>query len=97
MSNIIKDVSWEKFDFDVQLQDSVIRRLEIIGGAVKNLPAEIKQLTPHIPWRDIADMRNVLIHEYFGIDKDLVWKVIKDELPPLKKEIKILLKQLSKK
>lgn len=93
--NLIEDnlleLSEEDFLKNIPVQDAIIRRLEIIGEAVRNLPAEIKQSTPNIPWQDIADLRNKLIHEYFGVDARLVWNVIQNDLPPLKEQIQKLL------
>ncbi|KAF5421314.1 MAG: putative conserved protein, contains HEPN domain [Candidatus Methanocomedens sp.] len=70
----------------VQLQDSIIRRIEIIGEAVKNLPAEVKSNYPDVPWKNIAGMRDVLIHKYFGIDLELTWQVVQNDIPDLKRE-----------
>lgn len=86
----------QKDDFleSVQFQDSVIRRIEIIGEAVKNLPEEMKRKYKSIPWKKIAGMRDILIHEYFGIDLDLTWEVVKSDIPALKREILKIKKDL---
>ena len=64
-------VTKEEFLKSTLLQDAVIRRLEVIGEAVKNMPEEIKARYPDVPWRQIASMRDVLIHKYFGVDLEL--------------------------
>lgn len=77
------------------LQDAVVRRLEVIGEAVKSLPASFKEKYPEIPWRQMAGMRDILIHEYFDVDLMLTWKVVKHELTPVKKRLLVILKELS--
>jgi len=62
---------------------AVVRSLEVIGEAVKKLPAELRSKYPQVEWSDIAGMRDVLIHHYFGIDHDIVWGVLRKEIPEL--------------
>ena len=73
------------------VQDSVIRNLEIIGEAARNLPADLRKSYPKVPWRSMMGMRNVLIHEYFGVDLDIVWKVVVQRLPILKSHVTVML------
>jgi len=68
-------------------QDAIIRRIEIIGEAAKNVPLDIKQSYPEIPWSEIVRMRDKLAHHYFGIDLPRAWKVVKNDLPQLKSQI----------
>ena len=83
----VKDKSYQEFETSVQFQDSVLRRLEIIGEAVKHLSDEFKGDYPHLPWKKIAGMRDILIHEYFGVDLELAWTVVEKDLPFLKQEL----------
>lgn len=82
-----RGVTKEEFLSSGQLQDAVIRRIEVIGEAIKNIPDDIKQRYPDIPWREIAGMRDILIHEYFGVDLELIWKVAKEDVFELKKKM----------
>lgn len=91
----IKDVAKDDFlDKDRKTQDAVIRQFEIIGEAVGRLSDKIKREHDRLPWRRISDMRNKLIHEYFGVNMAVVWKTIEDDLPILKKLISELIKSL---
>lgn len=90
-----KEISKDDFLHSTQIQDAVIRRLEIIGEAAKNMPPGLKKKHPDIPWRQVAGMRDVLIHEYFGVDLNLLWNVVKKDLPDLKRKISKILKKKS--
>lgn len=86
-----KRISQEKFCSQQMVIDAVIRNFEIIGEAAKHISKKTKSQYPEIPWRDMADMRNKVIHEYFGVDIDIVWETIEKSLPKLKRMLRKLL------
>ena len=79
----IEGLSYESFRKDFKTQDAVIRNLEIIGEAAKNIPGAERARYPELPWKGMAGMRDRLIHAYFGVNLDIVWAVITGELPPI--------------
>lgn len=76
------------------IQDGVIRQLEIIGEAVKHLSTVVRSQYPHVPWQDIAGMRDQLIHHYFGVDLDQVWLTATEDVPLFKAEVQVILTEL---
>ena len=86
-----KGFDFKDFQNDTKTQDAVIRNVEIIGEAVKNLSLEFKDSYPGIPWKSIAGMRDKLIHDYFGINTDIVWGVAEKNLPDLIRVLKTFL------
>ncbi len=82
-----QNLSFDDFSHDEKTIDAVIRNFEIIGEAAKNIPDSIKESHPEIDWKAIIGMRNITIHEYFGIDLEEIWETIKDDIPQLELHI----------
>jgi len=94
IEEFVSDMNYKEFVDDDKTSSAVVRKLEIIGEATKNIPKEIRMKYKEIPWSDIARMRDKIIHFYFGVDYEIVWKVIKERLPEVKQQIKRVLKEL---
>ncbi|MEI6206574.1 MAG: DUF86 domain-containing protein [Desulfuromonadales bacterium] len=83
IQSYVQEVTFYAFEHDRMRYSAVIREFEIIGEAVGKLSEELKRGYPEIPWQDIKDFRNLLAHEYFGVDLEIVWNTIRDDLPML--------------
>jgi uncharacterized protein with HEPN domain len=73
----------ESFRKDLMVQDAIVRNIQVMGEAVKKVSAETRAAHPELPWRDIAGMRDRVVHDYFGISLDIVWDVVKNHILPL--------------
>lgn len=76
-------LSYEDFLCDIKTQDAIVRNIEILGEAAGKISADFKKANPTLPWHNIIGMRNRLVHEYFGVNLDIVWSVAQDDLPGL--------------
>ena len=91
----LQNLTYEQFINDEKTCDAIIRCIEIIGEATKNIPNEIKEKYPLVPWRDISGMRDKIIHSYFSVDFEEVWLTVKEDISKLKPLIKIILEDLN--
>jgi uncharacterized protein with HEPN domain len=83
-----KGLTYKSFVEDRKTCDAVVRNFEIIGEAAKNISSDIKTGNPDIPWKELAGLRDKLIHFYFGVDYRIVWNIIRKELPKVRKSIR---------
>ena len=83
----IAGLSLKTFSSDQKTLDAVVRNLEVIGEAVKKVPDEVRLKYPLVDWKKIAGLRDILIHEYFGIDAEIIWDILQSKLPPLEEQI----------
>ncbi len=95
IENYTKAISFDDFVENELITDGVVRNLEVIGEAVKNIPEDVKDKKPEVEWEKIAGLRDILIHDYFGIDEDIVWDTVKNKLPELKEKINELLSEIA--
>lgn len=95
IEEFIGDLDYEEFVKDDKTASAVVRKLEIIGEASKNIPKFVKQKY-ELPWRDMAGMRDKISHAYFGIDYEIVWKVVKEKLPEVRPVIRKILEGTKK-
>jgi uncharacterized protein with HEPN domain len=96
IENFVDNMTYEEFIKDRKTLNAVVRSIEIIGEASKNIPETMKAKHKELPWKQMAGMRDKLIHAYFGVDVETLWKAVKENIPPLRQSIQQMLKDLEK-
>ncbi len=96
IAQYINGVEKKEFLSNLMLQDALVRKIEIIGEAVKNISIETREKYPNVAWKEIAGMRDKIIHGYFSVDLDIVWKTVTQFIPKLKTEIDQILESFPK-
>jgi uncharacterized protein with HEPN domain len=89
-----QELTYEIFIYNETLKRSFVRALEVIGEATRNVPPEFRKKHPEVQWKELAGMRDILIHQYFGIDYRSVWDVVKNKIPKLQEHIGTILKEI---
>lgn len=90
----VQGITYAEFSCDRKTQDAVIRNLQILGEAAKGIPDEIRAKFSTVNWQRIAGLRDILIHQYFAVDLEIIWNIITDKLPQLKKQVHVIFRDL---
>ena len=96
IESFVEGQSFEDFKKDDKTSSAVIRKFEITGEAAKQVPENVKQEYPSVPWKEMAGMRDKLIHFYFGVNYELLWQTIRNRIPEIKPVIRQILQDLTK-
>ena len=87
-------LTFERFARDDRTVDAVVRNLEVIGEVARQIPSEVRERYPEVPWRRVIGLRNVVVHEYFAVDVEIVWTVVRQSLPELKEALRRMMAEL---
>ncbi|MDP1722342.1 MAG: DUF86 domain-containing protein [Candidatus Gottesmanbacteria bacterium] len=96
INEFVSSMSFEAFSRDARTIDAVVRNIEVIGEAARHIPEPLRLAYPTVPWKQVVGARDKVVHEYFGIDLEVIWKTIQDDLPVLKREIDLMIKAQQK-
>lgn len=83
----------EAFFFSTEKQDSILHNLQLLGESVRRISVDLKERHPEVPWREIAAFRNVVVHDYLSLDLDLVWQIVTDRIPELRRQIERIVEE----
>ena len=92
----IKGLEYEKFASDEMVMDAVVRNLEVIGEAAKNIPPAVKKKHPEIEWKKVVGLRDIIAHGYFGVNTRIIWDIVINKVPEVKNSAKKILKEADK-
>ena len=84
-------LSLKTFSADARTLDAVVRNLEVIGEAIKYVPEEVRSKHPDVDWKKVTGLRDVLIHQYFGVDVEIIWDIVQNKVPVLEKQVRRIL------
>ena len=87
-------IIWEEYLQDRKTQDAVVRNLEVLGEATKKVSDQTRSINPSIPWREMSGTRDRLIRHYFGVNQEIVWQIVQDDLPVLRKQVEQLINDI---
>jgi uncharacterized protein with HEPN domain len=96
IEDFVGEMSFDEFMKDEKTKSAVVREIEVMGEAVKNIPSSIRERYKDIPWNQMAKTRDKIIHFYFGVDYEIVWRVIRERLPEIKPSLEKMLKEMEK-
>ena len=91
LESYVKGVTFEEFKSDSRTADAVVRNLEIIGEAAKYIPDEVRKRYSRVDWKAVVGLRNRIIHEYFGVDLEVIWRIIEKDVPILREQVRQIL------
>ncbi len=94
--SFVGDLEFEVFSRDTEKTFAVVRALEVVGEAAGHIPADVRNAYPDVPWSKVVGMRDIVIHGYFGVDLEVIWKTVREDLPPLREAAGRMLEEIER-
>ncbi|MCB9282640.1 MAG: DUF86 domain-containing protein [Lewinellaceae bacterium] len=90
----VGDADFEAFSENSMMRDACIRQLQVVGESCRNVTFELREKNPEIPWKQIVGLRVIVIHEYFGVDENVIWEIIQNDLPSFKRQVEEIVENI---